>query len=276
MIVGITGASGYVGGILLQSARTAGLNAIAMSRRQTESPWIPYHLGMDPAKLPLEELDVLIHTAYDFHIRSSGEIQRVNVESGLRLLRSASKRGVKKIILISSVSSYEGCRSLYGQAKYSLEQETIRLGGIVVRPGLVWGDDPGGVMGKLVELVRRFPLVPLLVGKPHPHQYLVHEEDLGRCVVFLCKSESARQRYSAAHPLPLSLKEILSVIAARDHLRRAYFPLPWRFAHCLLLMAEAAGVPLAFRSDSLIGLVFSAPFLQDESPPDGISYRKFE
>jgi NADH dehydrogenase len=146
----------------------------------------------------------------------------------------------------------------------------------VVRPGLVWGDDPGGVMGNLVKLVRRFPLVPLLVGNPQPHQYLVHQEDLGRCVVSLCKNKATRQRYTAAYPLPLSLKDILSTIAAQEHLRRAYLPLPWRFAHILLAVAEIIGIPLAFRSDSLIGLVFSAPFLQDESPPEGITYRIFK
>jgi len=174
------------------------------------------------------------------------------------------------------MSAYRGCRSNYGKAKLLLEEKALQSGGVVVRPGLVWGKHPGGVMGSLISLVEKCPLVPTLAGHPAPSQYLVHEEDLGRCMASVCREQEIGGIFSAAHPVPRSIGDILKTIARQRNLRRWYFCVPWQMALICLRMAEMCHIPVKFRSDSLVGLVFHAPVLEGGAPPPGVSYRKFE
>jgi len=85
---------------------------------------------------------------------------------------------VDKIIFLSSISAFEGCRSLYGKAKLEIEKVAADLGATIIRPGLVYGSErPGGMYGSLQRVVARFPIMPLIGSGKHL-QYLVHEDDL--------------------------------------------------------------------------------------------------
>jgi nucleoside-diphosphate-sugar epimerase len=130
-------------------------------------------------------VDVLIHCAYDFAVRSWNEVRRVNVHGSLQLFESARVAGVRRLIFISSMSSFPGCRSQYGRAKLAVEERATELALIIVRPGLVYGERPGGMVGALRQLVRSSPVLPL-VGRGDQTIYPVHEDDLGRLIVHLC------------------------------------------------------------------------------------------
>jgi len=276
MKIAVTGGSGYVGGVLCRYLRGCGFEVSSLSRRRVDGGWIPYSLEMDPASLPLEGFDVLIHAAYDFSSRGLDEVCRRNVDPGVRLLHAAEKRGVPRFVLVSSMSAYRGCRSNYGKAKLLLEEKALQSGGVVIRPGLVWGEHPGGVMGSLISLVEKFPLVPTLAGHPAPSQYLVHEEDLGRCMESVCRDQRPHGVISAAHPVPRSIGGILRTIARQRNLRRWYVCVPWQMALIFLRLAEMCHIPVKFRSDSLVGLVFHAPVLEGGTPPESVACRRFE
>lgn len=131
-------------------------------------------------------------------------------------------------------------------------------------------------MGNLISLVEKLPLVPTLSGNPSPSQYLVHEEDLGRCLASLCQEQLVGGIFSAAHPVPRPIGDILRTIASQRNLKRFYVGIPWQMVLVLLRMAEMCRIPIKFRSDSLVGLVFRAPTLEGGTPPPGGSYRAFE
>jgi nucleoside-diphosphate-sugar epimerase len=275
MRVAITGASGYVGGVLSAAFQRAGWEVLALSRRPCAGLWHAYALGDDPSALPWAGVDALVHAAHDFVPRHWADIVARNIEPGRALLRAAQSAGVARLLFISSISAYEGCRSHYGRAKLLLEQESLALGADVVRPGLVWGPTPGGVMGSLEKAVTRLPLVPCLSGAGGLAQYLVHEDDLATCVRVLCEGGGPGGLHSATHPDAVPLRRILETIATRRGLRRSFLPVPWQVVMAGLRTLEALGVTPPFRSDSLVGLVHRNPQLTDETRPPGVSYRPF-
>src|SRR3989338_2387478 len=93
MVCGVTGSNGYLGSVIVQYFRRHGLTVYEFCRRSSssDSPFqVKYSLHELPQVESLKKLDVLIHCAYDFRVRSWEEIWKVNVE-GTRQLFSAAK-----------------------------------------------------------------------------------------------------------------------------------------------------------------------------------------
>jgi nucleoside-diphosphate-sugar epimerase len=275
----ITGSAGYVGSAIAGYFAARGWDIIELVRRPTpgSTKEFGYRLTDNPSKIPWQGVNAIVHCAYDMRLTKWEDIHRVNVAGSIRLLEAARTHGVERGVFISSLSAFPGCKSYYGKAKLMVEEEALRLGYAVVRPGLVWGDKPGGVMGGLTRAVSRGKVVPLIGNGTYP-QYLIFDEDLARLVFELCNGSEPRPRrvISAAHPQKISLRSLLEKIAARHGRKPVFIPVPWRLLFVGLKTLEALHCPSPFRSDSLIGLVFQNPS-PDFSLPEfpAISFQPF-
>ena len=280
-IIGVTGASGYVGGIVVQALHRSGVQVREL-RRDPESAAAQdgqvatFALGDPPAPQALAGLDGLVHCAWDFAASSPDAVDRINVLGSLKLLGAAHAAGVKRLVFISTMSSFPGCRSLYGKAKLKVEERARGLGVEIVRPGLVYGSRAGGMVGALTK-VASLPVIPL-VGTGSQVLYLVHEDDLGQVVVGFCagKLTTGSVPLIAAHPEGWTPKAILWLLAEARGRRPVLVPVPWQCEWLGLRMLELMGLKLRVRSDSLISLIN-----QDRSPDFsvgermGVTFRKF-
>lgn len=273
----ITGAAGHVGSAIARAFRAHGWEVMAFGRRPlAETQHVPYELGADPQELPWAGVDALVHCAYDFRPKGWEAIRATNATNSIALLRAAREQGVKRVVFISSLSSFPGCRSLYGRAKMEIEAAALELGCAVVRPGLVWSRNPGSLLGAL-ERASRARFVPL-IGDGSYVQYLVFDEDLAELVFALCQPDapSIARAISAAHPEKISLRGLLRRMADKQGNNPTFVPIPWRLMHAGLKTLETLGLPAPFRSDSLIGIVFQNPapdFALPELPQ--VTFRPF-
>jgi len=252
--VAITGASGYVGSAISRCFRAHGWEVLELGRRNVQR----FELGGEVA-VDWSGVEALVHCAWAFGVKSGEEAERVNVRGSVRLMEAAREAGVARGVFISSLSCFEGCRSLYGKGKLAVEPEALRMGFAVVRPGLVYGPRPGGMMGALEKAVKASPVVPLIGDGSYP-QYLVHEEDLAELVFKLCQAGKApAEPVSAASGEAIPFRELLRRIAARHGRKPFFVPVPWRLILAGLKTMESVGLNPPFRSDSLIGFVFQNP-----------------
>jgi nucleoside-diphosphate-sugar epimerase len=277
MRIAITGASGYVGSGLAQCLRDAGHEVLAWCRTPQPSPWFHYALGDDPSNLPWEGVDALIHAAHDFKPLDSDEAYLRNCGTAESLFETAANRAVSRILFISSMSAAEGCVSIYGKAKLRVESAAHRYGAVVIRPGLVWGGKAGGVMGGIEKLVGFLPIIPFPDGRPRPSQYLIHRDELAEIVSRLMISDPfpSAQTLIAAHPQPLDLPAIISIIARSRGKHRLTLPIPWRVCQWGLQTAEILGLPLPIRSDSLLGLMHGTRETPVTTEYFGVTLRPF-
>ena len=258
-VAAVTGAHGYVGGIVSRALSEAGFDVIGLVRQPAvSSADRPYDLHDDPVADLVDGVDILIHCAYDFSVTSEADIWAVNVVGTRRLLETAAASGVRRTILVSSMSAYPGTNQLYGRAKLENEQTALKLGLATVRLGLVYGPGWGGMAGSLKKMAG-LPVIPIVAGKTY--QYTVHEADLGHAFVMLARASKLPDiPLGLANPEPVAFRVLMERIAAaagRPSSRSV--PLPWRPLYAALWLAERTPLKLPFRADSLLGLVRPAP-----------------
>ncbi|MGI8680936.1 MAG: NAD-dependent epimerase/dehydratase family protein [Mycobacteriales bacterium] len=261
--VAVTGASGYVGRLAARRFAQAGWRVVSLLRPTSSGTDLgdderrPFVLGSPVEPELLADVSVLIHCAYDLALTDPVQIERVNVDGTRSLLQAAAAAGVRRVVLVSSMSAYDGTTQLYGRAKLACERDTAQLGGSAVRLGLVYGDGWGGMAGSLRRLVR-MPFVPLLAGKSY--QFTVHEDDAAAGLFALATADAEQPpTIGLAHPDPVPFADLLRAIARRDSRRARLVPLPWPAAYAGMRVAERAGLRLPLRADSLLGLARPAP-----------------
>jgi len=260
-ICAITGGNGYVGGCVKDYFTAQGWEIFELTRRpKPGARAFQFQLGDDLSPELLSGVTALVHCAYDFTPLRWDEIIAINVEGSRKVLQAARAAGVPRIILISSISAFEGCRSLYGAAKLEIEKIALANGSLVIRPGLVYGGLVGGMFGKLAEKIQKSAVVPL-AGNGSQIQYLVHNEDLS---AFIEKFASGQIEIppcvlTAANERPWPFKQLIFEIARAQGKKPKFIPMPWRLIWLALKSAEACGLKLNFRSDSLVSLNYQNP-----------------
>lgn len=218
----VTGASGYIGERLMHRAlRTH--EVIAATRRPLvgASGWLPYDLASNaPLILPLGT-DAIVHLAADTKALGNGDDE----VRAARLLLAAARETEARIVFVSSQTARPNAPTSYGRTKWRIEQEILAAGGWAIRPGLVYGGAERGLFGTLVQLVRRFPLLPALV--PAPMVQPIHVDDLVEALLGVCQREDlAPGVLRLASSEPLSFTRFLGSIA-KERVRKPRFFVPF-------------------------------------------------
>jgi nucleoside-diphosphate-sugar epimerase len=276
----ITGGSGYLGRQLATRLLASGWRVTTLGRRPSGLPGVehvPFHLGETLPPSRLEGVDAVVHCAWDLQRRSWAEIEEVNIGGSRRLFDSVAAAGVRQLVHVSTVSASGRPRSMYGRAKLATEALAFERGGTVVRPGLLYGPEPGGMVGMLQRLVGALPIVPVLVGD-EPPLYLAHEDDVCELLQLAAEGrEGGELPVVAASRDPHTLREVLEAIAKAQGRRPIFVRVPWRAVYLVLRGLELARVPPPMRADSAlsIGTLDPDPFFSGAGPRS-VEFRPFE
>ena len=115
-VAAVTGATGYLGSQICETLESRGWQAIRLVRSpgQSHGQALSYDLATPitaEAREALRSANALIHAAYDLSLTSSADIWRVNVEGTRSLLEAAKEAAVGRIIVLSSMSAFDGTLS---------------------------------------------------------------------------------------------------------------------------------------------------------------------
>jgi nucleoside-diphosphate-sugar epimerase len=274
--VAITGANGYVGSTLRAAFAASGYRVIALQRSApaADEAWeyVPYSLEDGPAARLPDDVAAVVHCAYDLRARDRAEIERINLGGTDKLIHAV---GDVPIVFISSMSAYSGTQQIYGQTKLACEDLVAAHGGTSLRLGLVHGGGDGGMIGALRK-VAALPLVPML--HPDSYQYTVHTEDMAHCVLAAVEQPPPQRVLGVANPRRMAFSEIIRTLRA-GATSKSLRPVPLTSAllYRALRAAEAVGLRIGFRADSLLGLMHPAPGVPNVGywAERGISLRDF-
>lgn len=156
----ISGASGFIAQSIARGLKREGLRTVGISHSFNSLPnFDEVYTGRLGSPLPPvwreEKILSFIHCAHHF----GGEEYSVNVQGTISWSKQILEVGVPLQVFMSSVSARKDSPSSYARVKYTLEKWFVSHGGLCLRLGLVVGN--GGVFGRMVSLVRNYPLLPL-------------------------------------------------------------------------------------------------------------------
>jgi nucleoside-diphosphate-sugar epimerase len=259
-VCAVTGASGYVGSIILQELRQH-LPVVALVRHPQSADDIAWSLESPreiAATLRARNVKTLVHAAWDMRASSVAELEKTCVQGSAALFDAAARAGVERIVFVSTISAFTGCRSAYGRAKLSVEKLLAGSSNIVFRFGLVFGDRLGGVFGGIRRQVQNSRILPM-IGSGLTPQYLLHEKTLAGSVLRAVHGDfdSAHGTpITLAHPQPWRFRDLVKSIAASEGRQVRLLPVPWQLLYAGIRTGEALGLNLPFRSDSILSFAY--------------------
>ena len=280
----VSGASGLVGRELADVFVASGRPVRAWQRSPAEARANVEHARMELGVTPgadvaraLAGAGVFVHAAWDLDAATWPEIERLNVRGSIAWFEAAARAGVGKLVFVSSVSAYPGCRSMYGRSKLLVEDAVARLGGVTVRPGVVCGDASRGVFGRLWNSTDA-AWIPLIDGG-RQNLLTVHRRDLA-CAIEHIVSDYERWRgrvVAVGHPQLVTLRDMLERMARVRGRTPRFVPVPGGLVMLGLRSAEAVGLRLRFRSDSLLTLQGPDPVVEQKLLGElGVSFRSLD
>jgi len=218
----VTGATGFVGRTVIQALRAEGYVVRCLVRRGSE----PDLRGVEAIERvegdvlspqTLEEgmagCDAVVHLVGIIreHVPTNTTFYRVHVQGTGNVVAAAASVGVRRYIHMSALGAREGARSRYHQTKWAAEEavHACSLPWTIVRPSVIYGRGDGFV-SLLVWVVRRLPVVPLIVGgrlQPVPVEQVA--QGVARA---LSRPSAVKQTYEVGGPDRVTLGELVDLI----------------------------------------------------------------
>ena len=218
----VTGATGFVGRTVIQALRAEGYVVRCLVRRGSERDLrgveaIERVEGDVLSPQTLEEgmagCDAVVHLVGIIreHVPTNTTFYRVHVQGTGNVVAAAASVGVRRYIHMSALGAREGARSRYHQTKWAAEEavHACSLPWTIVRPSVIYGRGDGFV-SLLVWVVRRLPVVPLIVGgrlQPVPVEQVA--QGVARA---LARPSAVKQTYEVGGPDRVTLGELVDLI----------------------------------------------------------------
>lgn len=242
----VTGASGFVGGYLLEKLLAEGHKVVAMHNRpldeetklrfsgysQNAVTWIRADITSDDLSKLCDNIDVVFHlAAYSTVEESADEIKKlheVNIVGTRRLAEACKQAGVKHFILVSSVAACESSpekvidemngypKSAYGKSKLEAENIVLGMAGngfevTVLRPTALFGEYHLGSVFELVKTIKNRRFVIFGSGENRTNFYYIR--DFVEVLVLVKNNKKAYGEVFIACDSPCSLYKLTSFIA---------------------------------------------------------------
>lgn len=196
----ITGATGFAGQAMVESALAAGHRVTALTRRpQTVRDGVTWIEGTLEDANALSQLmkgaDAVLHIAGAVNVPTREAFATANIVGTQAIVDAATNAGVQRFIHVSSLAARHPQLSNYGWSKAEAEHAVTAsaLDWTIIRPPAVYGPRDGDMVDLFRMARRGFVLLP-----PKGRTSIIHVDDLARlllCVATAPAAKVARQVY---------------------------------------------------------------------------------
>ena len=289
----VTGATGFVGGLLAARLREEGDTVVALVRSPDRARDL-VRLGVvtvagDLADRPAlataaTGCDIVYHLAGAIAARSEAEFLTVNETGTQAVADAATAAGIERFVLVSSLAAAGPSEpgvplrgdepprpvSQYGRSKLAGEAVVRRssLAWSILRPPAVYG--PGDrEMFRIFKAVATFGIAPVF-GAGGQRLSLVYGPDLAEALTAVGRSPGAiGQTWYPAHPEVHTSRSLIDAVAQAAGRRARVLSIPFPVGRGLLwatdLAARMTGRPTVLTRDKANEL-FQPAWLCDPSP----------
>ncbi len=226
----VTGATGFIGSHIVEIFVEAGYRVRCGVRASSNTRWID---GLAVERVPLdlrgwtkdllrmvEDVDAVVHAAGITRARRMGDYHLVNAEGTRRLAAAAAEAGVRRFVLISSLSAHgpdalakggqDRPASAYGRSKLEAEAylraEDARMDVVVLRPAGVYGPRDVDLLPFFKMARRGLLVIPSGPGLLQP----IYATDVARAVLAAARNPVGFGPYPVAETSRYTWQDVAS------------------------------------------------------------------
>lgn len=262
--IGVSGATGYLGEEITRFLRESGhvvIEYVRVPATPSQRLFVITETGIELGDTA--DIELFIHSAWVLsgNARESATFNTRATHELLKVLR----RSNTQMIFISSMAAFPEAKSWYGRSKLKAEREVLDEGGIVVRPGTVYGGRNRGIIGAIEKAIRVFHVAPVFGGKS-TRLYLVRVGRLSATLEVLARSPSkwAGQVLSVFDSPQRSLADLYRLLARNANTWVVCINVPAAPCVAMLRFCEWMRLQVPLRSDSIVSITNPNP----QSPVD--------
>jgi uncharacterized protein YbjT (DUF2867 family) len=236
MKIAVTGASGFLGGAVLEILQQRGIETVAVSRSHGISLE-----DTDKLRECLSGCSGVIHCAGINREIGSQTYARVHVEGTRHLVELCRELGIPKFTTVSFLRARPDCGSAYHESKWEAEQVVLASGldYTILRPGVIYGRGDH-MLDHLSCAFMTFPLFGLVgMGKDRHLRPIAVREVASILVESLSDERLSRQTLSVTGPEELTLTGAVKRVAGVMGKRPLFFRLPVWAHYILARVCEA-------------------------------------
>ena len=147
-------------------------------------------------------------------------------------------------------------KSIYGKSKYLTESAIMKNSGIIIKPGLIYGDRKiKGLTSKIFDFTERYGLAPNFINL-NSNIYLTHIQDLCFVIKEILLNEN-NGVFLCANSNPFTFKELVLKFAFSKKV--LLIPVLWQFLYVLAKVLEFNKIKISYKSDSILSLAKQNP-----------------
>lgn len=301
----VTGATGFLGGHLVQLLEEHGYSIIALGRDELKGAMLnSQHTTFKSVDITdrgalaeaFETVDVVFHCAALSSVWGDAQdFQRVNVQASRYVLECCEKFLVKRLVYVSSTSVYfdftdrillsedqvleQGFANEYAKSKYQAEQlllaERKSTDVVIIRPRGIIGDGDTSIMPRILRVANKgfFPLF----NRGQAMVDVTYVKNVAHALYLAGKQPNIDgQCYNISNLEPVTVKALLERVLDKRKNRVIFIPVAYPLMYGLAWLFEATAKLLSLAEPSItcygIGLLAKTQTLDVSAAQQQLGY----
>lgn len=261
MTIGVTGATGFLGGHLINRLLIDGHKLRTLVHRRRPDPALESQVvavtgsvnNIESLRAAFEGAEIICHLVGLIAETRTQTFKEIVARGTANVVKACRLAGVRRLLYISAIGTSSDAASKYHRTKYVAEQAVISSGleYVILRPSVIFG--PGdGFISMLERLIRMSPVTPV-IGSGRYKLQPVFIDDLVAVIVRSITSDVGLGRIiEIGGPEKLEFLQILNIIKQVTGRRRLNLHLPLAFMKLVARLMEAVMKPAPITTDQLL------------------------
>lgn len=261
MRIGVTGATGFLGGHLINRLLIDGHKLRTLVHRRRPDPALESQVvavtgsvnNIESLRAAFEGAEIICHLVGLIAETRTQTFKEIVARGTANVVKACRLAGVRRLLYISAIGTSSDAASKYHRTKYVAEQAVISSGleYVILRPSVIFG--PGdGFITMLERLIRMSPVTPV-IGSGRYKLQPVFIDDLVAVIVRSITSDVGLGRIiEIGGPEKLEFLQILNIIKQVTGRRRLNLHLPLAFMKLVARLMEAVMKPAPITTDQLL------------------------
>ncbi len=271
----LTGATGFLGDEIVRALLAKKIRVRCLARKKEDAERLRKNCAVAMGDITGEQAvanaakgcDVIIHGAAIIR-GTKEEYERTNIQGTRNIVEAARKAKAKHIIFLSTIlAAYEKTTS-YGKSKLAGE-EIIKNSGVphtILRLSIAYKEGDNKTIGKLIALVKKLPVVPVIAGRSEKLQP-VYAKDVAKAIASAASRKPRNKTYYLAGPV-ITFEELMKTMAAALAVKRMFLPMPKPIMKMAVAVYSTLTLHKSFTNEQLDFILAGKAFEYEDATKD--------